>query len=66
MGVGERRYLGGFKAHRIFCHLILGSRVIKKKDEEGTTPESKKGSPEVNPPLKAVVFKSGYRVLTRF
>ena len=31
-----------------------------------TTPESSKGSPKVNFPLEAVVFKSGERVLTRF
>ena len=30
-----------------------------------TTPESLKGSPKVNFPLKALVFKSGKRVLTR-
>ena len=31
-----------------------------------TTPESSTGSLRVNPPLKAVVFKSKKRVLTRF
>jgi len=33
---GRRRFRGGlvFKAHRLFYHSTLGSRVIKKKEEE--------------------------------
>ena len=32
----------------------------------GTTPESRRGSPKVNFPLKVVVFKSENRLLSRF
>ena len=48
--------------------LSLNSRLEsnKEEEEEVTTPESQRVSPKVIFPLKAVVFKSGNRLLSRF
>jgi len=49
-----------------FNHPCIDARILLSSSPGHTTPESKKGSPKVNFPFKAMLFKSGERAYARF
>ena len=50
----------------IYFYVYTDQQLIRLGGLVVTTPESKKGSPKVNIPSRAVVSKSGYRSPLRF